>query len=80
MAENNGSEPFSECCRHGHLELLWRSHLFGQLRFRDPIRFANLAPECRATFVRWYRAFGILLFLAGVLVAADVIVFSNYHH
>ncbi len=43
-------------------------------------RLANLAPERRATFVNWYRAFGILLFLAGVLVVVDGIVFSNYHH
>jgi hypothetical protein len=43
-------------------------------------RLTNLAPERRTTFVCWYRAFGILLFLAGVLVAVDGIVFSNYHH
>jgi hypothetical protein len=42
-------------------------------------RLANLAPERRASFVRWYRAFGILLCLAGVLFAIDSIVFSNYH-
>jgi hypothetical protein len=43
-------------------------------------RLANLAPERRASFVRWYRAFGILLCLAGLLFAADSIVFSTYHH
>jgi hypothetical protein len=43
-------------------------------------RLANLAPERRASFVRWYRAFGILLSLAGVLVAVDGIVFSSYDH
>ena len=43
-------------------------------------RLANLAPERRASFVRWYRAFGVLLFLAGVLLGVDSIVFSNYHH
>jgi hypothetical protein len=43
-------------------------------------RLANLAPKRRATFVRWYRAFGILLFLTGLLFAVDGIVFSNYHH
>ena len=43
-------------------------------------RLANLAPEHRAGFVRWYRGFGILLCLAGVLLAVDSIVFSNYHH
>ena len=42
-------------------------------------RLTNLAPEHGASFVRWYRAFGILLFLAGVLVAVDGIVFSSYH-
>jgi hypothetical protein len=42
-------------------------------------RLARLAPERRALFVRWYRAFGILLYLAGVLHAVDSIVFSNYH-
>jgi membrane protein YqaA with SNARE-associated domain len=45
-----------------------------------PKRLANVAPESRASFVRWYRAFGILLCLAGVLLAVDSIVFSNYHH
>ena len=43
-------------------------------------RLAELAPERRASLVRWYRAFGILLFRAGVLVAVDGIVFSNYYH
>lgn len=43
-------------------------------------RLADLDPERRASFVRWYRAFGILLCLAGVLLAVDSIVFSNYHH
>ena len=43
-------------------------------------RLANLAPERRASFVRWYRAFGILLCLAAVLLLVDSIVFSNYHH
>ena len=43
-------------------------------------RLANLAPERRASFVLWYRAFGILLCLAGLLLAVDSIVFSNYQH
>ncbi len=42
-------------------------------------RLANLAPERRASFVRWYRAFGILLWLAGMLFAVDSIGFPNYH-
>jgi hypothetical protein len=41
-------------------------------------RLANLAPERRVLFIRWYRAFGILLCLAGVLLAVESIVFSNY--
>jgi hypothetical protein len=40
-------------------------------------RLATLTPERRASFVLWYRVFGILLFLTGVLVAVDGIVFSN---
>jgi hypothetical protein len=43
-------------------------------------RLAKLPPERRASFLRWYRAFGIFLCLAGVLVAVDGIVFSNYHY
>jgi hypothetical protein len=38
-------------------------------------RLAKLAPERRASFVRLCRAFGILLCLAGLLLAADSIVF-----
>ena len=36
-------------------------------------RLANLAPERRASFVRWYRVLGICLCLAGVLFAVDSI-------
>lgn len=43
-------------------------------------RLANLAPERKALFVSWYRGFGILLCLAGVLSAVDSVVFSNYQH
>jgi hypothetical protein len=43
-------------------------------------RLHKLAPEGRVSFVRWYRVFGILLCLGGVLVAVDSIVFANYHH
>ena len=42
-------------------------------------RFATLAAERRASYVRWCRAFGIFLCLAGMLLAIDSIVFSNYH-
>jgi membrane protein YqaA with SNARE-associated domain len=43
-------------------------------------RLANLAPERRASLVRWYRAFGILLCLAATLFALDSLLFSDYHH
>jgi hypothetical protein len=43
-------------------------------------RLAKLAPERRAAFVRWYRTFGILLCLAGLLIAADSVIFPNFHH
>ena len=43
-------------------------------------RLANLAPERRASFVRGYRVFGIFLFLTGVLLAIETIVFSSYRH
>jgi hypothetical protein len=48
---------------------IWGSH-----------RLHNLAPERQSSFVRWYRVFGILLFLGGVLFAVDSVVFSNYVH
>jgi hypothetical protein len=38
-------------------------------------RLVNLAPERRTSFIRWYRAFGILLCLSGVLFAVDNIGF-----
>jgi hypothetical protein len=41
-------------------------------------RLANLPPERRASFVRCYRAFGIFLCLAGVLLAVDSFGGSNY--
>lgn len=42
-------------------------------------RLHNLAPQRRAAFISWYRVFGMLLFLAGLLCVVDSIVFSNYH-
>jgi hypothetical protein len=42
-------------------------------------RLNNLTPDSKALFVRWYRAFGILLCLVGVLLAADSIMISIYH-
>jgi hypothetical protein len=41
-------------------------------------RLRNLTPERRASFVGWYRAFGILLFLGGVLVGVESLMFSQY--
>jgi hypothetical protein len=40
-------------------------------------RLATMAPERRASFMGWYRVFGILLFLGGVLFAVDSIVFPQ---
>ena len=34
-------------------------------------RFDKLAPERRASFINWYRVFGIFLLLGGVLFAVD---------
>jgi hypothetical protein len=34
-------------------------------------RLQNLAPEHRASFISWYRIFGMLLFIGGVLFAVD---------
>ena len=42
--------------------------------------FDQLDPKQRALYLRWYRAFGIILCLGGALVAVDSIVFSKYHH
>lgn len=36
-------------------------------------RLHNLAPERQSSFVRWYRVFGIFLFLAGLLLVVDSI-------
>lgn len=38
-------------------------------------RLHNLAPQRRAAFIGWYRMFGILLFLAGLLCVVDSNVF-----
>lgn len=40
-------------------------------------RLERLAPDRRPLFVRWYRVFGILLFLGGVLFAVDSIIFPQ---
>jgi hypothetical protein len=38
-------------------------------------QLAKLAPERKALFVGWYRAFGIILCLAGVLLTVDTVMF-----
>ncbi len=42
-------------------------------------RFDSMAPAQRARLVRCFRAFGILLWSAGLLFAVDNIWFSSYH-
>jgi hypothetical protein len=42
-------------------------------------RLQNVAPERRASFVRWYRIFGIFLFLGGLLFAVDTILYYGLH-
>ncbi len=39
----------------------------------------RLAPAQRVLLLRWYRIFGALLCLEGLLFAVDSIGFSNYH-
>lgn len=43
-------------------------------------RLRNVARERKASFVHWYRIFGIFLFLGGALFAIDSILLSKYHH
>ena len=43
-------------------------------------KLTRMAPEFRTSFLWWYRVLGILICLAGVLIAVDSIVSSNYHH
>ena len=45
---------------------IWGSH-----------RLHSLAPKQQLSFVRWYRVFGIFLFLGGVLFAFDSLVFYS---
>jgi hypothetical protein len=42
-------------------------------------RLKQLPPERSVSFVTWFRIFGILLFLSGMLVAVDGILFPSYH-
>jgi len=43
-------------------------------------RFERLAPQNRTSFLRWWRVFGILLCLGGVLFAIDSIGYLDYSH
>jgi hypothetical protein len=56
--------------------------LFGLFVVISPTRAANLwaagrleglAPERRVSYLRWYRVFGVTLFLSGLLSAIDSI-------
>ena len=40
--------------------------------------FDKLTPAQRALYLRWYRAFGIVLCLGGVFFAIDSVAFSRY--
>jgi hypothetical protein len=40
-------------------------------------RLARLGPHHRASFLRWYRVFGIILCLGAVLLAIDSLVFPR---
>ena len=40
--------------------------------------FDKLAPAQRVLYLRWYRAFGIVLCLGGVFFAIDSLAFSPY--
>ena len=41
-------------------------------------RLDGLTAKRQTSFLRWYRIFGVVLFLAGTLSAVDSIWFSNY--
>lgn len=41
-------------------------------------RLEGLPAHRRAMFLRWYRIFGVVLFLGGALTAVDSVAFSNY--
>lgn len=42
--------------------------------------FEKLAPQHRTLYLRWYRAFGIILCLGGMLFAVESLTLSQYHH
>ena len=41
------------------------------------VKLARLTPEKRPSFLHWYRVLGILLFLAGALMAIERLMFSS---
>ncbi len=43
-------------------------------------KFDGLSPAEKVLFIRWFRIFEILLWLAGLLIAVDSLWDSNYHH
>ena len=49
-----------------------------RLRFGDCNESPTLAPERRALFVQWHRAFGVLLCPAGLLFAVNSVVVANH--
>jgi hypothetical protein len=62
--------------------------IFGLLAIASPTRAAriwgwnrlNELPRARRiSYLRWYRVFGFVLCLAGVLLAIDSLMFSKYH-
>jgi len=42
-------------------------------------KLEKLAPAKKTALLRWYRVFGILLCLGGILSVVDGLGFSNYH-
>ena len=61
---------------------------FGLLAIASPARAARIwgwnrldeLPAARRIFyLRWYRVFGVVLCLGGVLLAIDSLIFSKYH-
>ena len=60
--------------------------VFGLFIVISPIRASNLwaagrlvelAPERRVSYLRWYRVFGVVLFLSGLFSVVDGIGFAN---
>jgi len=41
-------------------------------------RLQNITPERKDSIIRWYRVLGVFLFLGGMLVAVEGVMFSEY--